>query len=176
MVNAHMSHMMFGPCYAAFVVISVLSGIVTLLVRIRFMQAGSPCDVAFSYQQRCHVAHLTRVHGLMQPPPLTVAPPATAVGSAAPAPVPTAAKQQWRRCPLLSSRKPARGQAEAAQGWSTLFYFCCEQLATEFYLDVHTHNCKPAHTNQKQPYRNIAVGLLQMELIQNSAMSVSLKS
>ena len=122
--------------------------IVSLLVRIRFTQAGSPCDAALSYQQRCHVAHLTRVHGLMQPPPLTVAPPATAVGSAAPAPVPTAAKQQWRRCPMLSSRKPARGQAEAAQGWSTSFCLFVSNWGQYCTWSSTTHNCKTAHTNE----------------------------
>ena len=114
MVNAHMSHMMFGPCSAAFVVISVLSGIVSLLVRIRFMQAGSPCDAALSYQQRCHVAHLTRVHGLMQPSPLTVAPPATAVGAAAPAPVPTGGQTAVEAVPPAQQPKTSTGRSRGS--------------------------------------------------------------
>lgn len=120
-----------------------------------------PLHTALSSQQRCHVPHLTCAHGFMQPPPLAVAPAATAVGSAAPPPVPPAAKQQWRRCPLLSSRKPARGQAEAAQGWSTSFCLFVSNWRQYRTWSSTTHNCKTAHTNEGQPYINIAVCLPQ---------------
>ena len=148
-----------------------------VFARLHLIYAGrSPLHAALSSQQRCHVPHLTCAHGFMQPPPLTVAPAATAEGSAAPPPVPPAAKQQWRRCPLLRSRKPARGQAEAAQGWSTSFCLFVSNWRQYCTWSSTTHNCKTAHTNEGQPYINIAVCLLQTELIQTSAMSVSLKS